>query len=89
MFNLENKCDISFGFTMLEEVPVFITIFVSFVLGVFCAIPLVWHIKKKRMEKALKNPKPKNNDDVPPMPSNDPIDARAARQKFLARKSGG
>jgi len=47
-FNLENKCDISFGFAAIPEVPVFITIFASFVLGLFCAIPLLLHIKSKK-----------------------------------------
>ena len=47
-FNLENKCDISFGFAKLTEVPVFITIFFSFVIGLLCAIPLVIFIKKRK-----------------------------------------
>ena len=61
-FNLENKCDIGFGFAKLKEVPVFITIFSSFVLGLFCAIPLVIHIKKRRDERSLTNGKKKIND---------------------------
>ena len=61
-FNLENKCDISFGFAALKEVPVFITIFSSFVLGLFCAIPLVVHIKKKREGQPLADRKKKKND---------------------------
>jgi len=47
-FNLENRCDISFGFAKLRDVPVFVTIFSSFVLGLLCAIPLVVYIKKRR-----------------------------------------
>ncbi|MCL2186653.1 MAG: hypothetical protein FWB86_12505 [Treponema sp.] len=50
-FNLNNKCDISFGFTKLSEVPVFITIFSSFVLGFFCALPLIYHIRKRKTER--------------------------------------
>jgi len=63
-FNLENKCDISFGFAALtlKAVPVFITIFSSFVLGLFCAIPLVVHIKKRREDRPLTARKKKKND---------------------------
>jgi len=60
-FNLENKCDISFGFAKLKEVPVFITVFSSFVLGLFCAIPLVIHIKKRRDERSLDGRKKRND----------------------------
>ena len=48
MFNLENRCDISFGFAKISDVPVFITIFTSFILGLSCAIPLVLHFKKRK-----------------------------------------
>ena len=50
-FNLENKCDISFGFKVIPDVPVFVTVFSSFVLGIFCALPLILHIKKGFREK--------------------------------------
>ena len=47
-FNLENKCDISFGFTVIPAVPVFITIFISFALGLFCTLPFVIRALKMR-----------------------------------------
>ena len=87
-FNLENKCDIGFGFTSLSDVPVFITIFSSFVLGFFCALPLIFHIKKRKTEKmqisSQKKEKPEN-DDVSDT-STDMIDPAEARKKFLSRK---
>ena len=49
-FNLDNRCDISFGFAAIEGVPVFITIFSSFILGFFCALPFVKFIWKKKEE---------------------------------------
>ena len=48
-FNLNNKCDISFGFVKITEVPVFFPIFVSFVLGVLISLPIVFTARKKRM----------------------------------------
>lgn len=51
-FNLdeEYRCDINFGFVVLEQVPVFYTIFISFALGLLCALPLVFFKKKPRKE---------------------------------------
>jgi uncharacterized integral membrane protein len=40
-FNLPNKCDISFGFVGIKQVPVFLTVFVSFLLGLLCALPFI------------------------------------------------
>ena len=103
-FNLENRCDISFGFTEITEVPVFVTIFASFTLGLICALPLVLHIKKERTGKGMK---PKKNEtlaepnimpeisdvysaDSPPGASEKiRQDAAAARKRFFSRKHGG
>jgi uncharacterized integral membrane protein len=67
-FNLENRCDISFGFGVLEQVPVFITIFTSFVLGLLGAIPLVLHLKKKMEIKKI-DPKKDSKKDTPILPT--------------------
>jgi uncharacterized integral membrane protein len=40
-FNLTNVCDISFGFVELKEVPVFLTVFVSFALGLVLSVPFI------------------------------------------------
>jgi uncharacterized integral membrane protein len=46
--NLGNKCDISFGFRTFSEVPVFLTVFSSFILGMFCAVPFIFGFRAKR-----------------------------------------
>jgi uncharacterized integral membrane protein len=96
-FNLENRCDISFGFTKLEQVPVFITIFVSFVAGLFCAMPLIFHFQKRGKEKGHKPLKSKldigtatpaiNHKQVP---GDDKIkqDAALARERFFSKRRG-
>ncbi|MDR2158483.1 MAG: hypothetical protein LBP23_00270 [Treponema sp.] len=38
--NLGNSCSISFGFRVFSNVPVYLTAFVSFALGLLCAIPV-------------------------------------------------
>lgn len=50
VFNLENKSDISFGFLKLNDIPVFLTAFSAFVLGMLFAAPfaLFFHTKRKK-----------------------------------------
>jgi uncharacterized integral membrane protein len=62
VFNLENRCDISFGFKKLENVPVFITIFVSFALGLVCTLPFALFARKPRKEPVIKDKKPAKED---------------------------
>lgn len=45
--NMKNVSDISVGFKVFKEVPVFITIAISFVAGALVATPLVFISKKK------------------------------------------
>lgn len=40
-FNLRNNCDINFGFSVIKEVPVYLTAFTAFILGMLCALPFV------------------------------------------------
>ena len=53
-FNLENRCDISFGITTYKDVPIFLTVFSSFFLGALCTLPIVISAGKKRREKLMK-----------------------------------
>ena len=36
-FNIDNKCDINFGFTKIHNAPVYLTVFTSFVAGMAAA----------------------------------------------------
>lgn len=47
-FNLENRCDISFGFFKLSQVPVYLTAFSTFVLGMLWAVPYIVSLRFKR-----------------------------------------
>ena len=66
MFNLDNRCDINFFGAKLENVPVFITIFASFILGFSCALPVIHHIKRKKKEPHEKENKPKKEENFNP-----------------------
>jgi len=46
--NLDNRCDVNLGFAKFSNVPVFITIFSSFVLGLLCALPIAYRLKGLR-----------------------------------------
>jgi len=50
VFNLEKKCDISFGFTVIHDVPVFLTVFCSIVFGMISTLPffLGYQLRKKQ-----------------------------------------
>ena len=89
-FNLENRCDISFGFTKLTNVPIFITIFASFIMGIFCSLPLLMYIRKKQNKTPLKESSSYNPAvlSTAENASKDKIkqDAEAAKKKFSILK---
>ncbi|MDR3123076.1 MAG: hypothetical protein LBU16_04775 [Treponema sp.] len=73
--NLNNRCDISFGFWKTPEpVPVFLPVFAAFVLGILCSIPFVISIglKRSRKNKSREDPTPKKkrgrDDEIPEAP---------------------
>ena len=92
-FNLENKCDISFGFASIKEVPVFVTVFTSFALGLLCALPLVMHVKKKHTGTPFFKKKQKDGDDATGSFSDSTTkdqvskDAASARERFFSRRN--
>jgi Flp pilus assembly protein protease CpaA len=53
-FNLENKCDIKFGTEkmVLKDVPVYFTVFCSFIIGMLCALPFVLSFRSRRKANA-------------------------------------
>jgi len=52
LFNLENKSSISFAVTTIDNIPVFLTAFSSFVLGMLFAIPVVFSLSSRRKKAA-------------------------------------
>ena len=63
-FNLNNTCDLSLGFKVFKGVPVYLTVFASFMLGLVSSLPfLIFGRLKKKMkkEKPPKPPKSENN----------------------------
>lgn len=49
--NLENRADVSFGFYRFEQIPIFISLFVSFIAGVVVMLPFTFGRRKSRGKK--------------------------------------
>jgi uncharacterized integral membrane protein len=96
-FNLDNRCNISFGFVKFENVPVFLTVFASFVFGIFCTLPFLLRALTKRKERRerRREREREREDDYPHERTEriddqhesqaEPVDAAKARKKFLSR----
>jgi len=60
VFNLGNKSDISLGIREYKDIPIFLTAFSSFVVGMLFTIPFVlsftWGRKKQTREKPADSP---------------------------------
>ncbi len=47
-FNVENRCDVSFAFYTLENVPVVVTILASFALGLVASLPFALRSRRRK-----------------------------------------
>jgi uncharacterized integral membrane protein len=83
-FNLDYRCDISFGFVKFEKVPVYLTVFISFALGIFCTLPFLFRALKRHKEKPQIIIR-EREDGYSHVSQAEPIDASEARKKFLSR----
>ena len=61
ILNLDNKCDISFGFTELSDIPIFLSALSSFTLGMLVTIPMLLTRRKGRKKDELKKPSKKTD----------------------------
>ena len=61
--NLDNKCDITFIFYTFEKVPVFMTVIVSFAIGVILMLPFTFGRKKKKPQKPAVQNQPKQDEE--------------------------
>jgi hypothetical protein len=92
--NLDNRCNINIGFTQFEGVPIFLTVFISFFLGLVCATPLFLHLSKNKKRKFNFPQKVKiQPDEQLPGKLNDAEldeklkkDAASARERLFAKK---
>jgi len=90
--NLDNRCNINIGFAKFEGVPIFLTVFVSFFLGLVCSTPLFLHLSRKR-KSAFPQKVKIQPDEAPAGKLNDAEldekikqDAASARARFFAKR---
>ena len=53
-FNLDNKCNVNPLFKTFENVPVFITIMISFAAGIIFTLPVALSFRHKKAKKEVK-----------------------------------
>jgi uncharacterized integral membrane protein len=57
-FNIDNKCDINFGFTRIPDAPVYLIVFTSFVAGMVVAFLAVFVFKRRGKNRNGKDESP-------------------------------
>ncbi|MBN2510689.1 MAG: hypothetical protein JXB03_10445 [Spirochaetales bacterium] len=88
--NLDNRASISFGFYVFHEVPVFVSMFVSFVCGALVILPFTFGRKGKKKVKKEKDAKKAASPDSAQITEGYPED-QAASQKgksWFSKKPG-
>ena len=78
--NLDNKCDITFIFYTFEQVPVFMTVIVSFAIGAILMLPFTLGRKKKKTQKAAQTQKPFDTQNKPKEESKTLFDFKIKRE---------
>ncbi len=67
--NISNRSDVSFGFFTFEEVPIFLSLLVAFILGTLLMVPFLLRRRKKNPTQAIHEDtqsEPDSSDDGPP-----------------------
>jgi len=52
VLNMNNRCDISFGVKTFQDIPVFISVLFSFLLGMLFALPFGFSLSRKLKKKS-------------------------------------
>ncbi|WP_461245805.1 hypothetical protein [Treponema sp. R6D11] len=84
--NLDNRCNINIGFAQFEGVPIFLTVFISFFLGLVCATPLFLHLSKKKKSGFSRKGKSQNDDPSPAKLTDAEFDEKIKQDAALARE---
>lgn len=64
-FNLNNKADISFGFWSLTQVPIFLSLFIAFLVGCFVMLPFAVR-RRSAKETSQSHRQVKRDEEMPP-----------------------
>jgi uncharacterized integral membrane protein len=84
--NLGNTCNISLGFKTFYRVPVYLTIFVAFILGMVSSLPFIIFGSLKKSQKKENPPKIPESPNLPGF-TESPDPAPKGIKGFFKRKS--
>jgi uncharacterized membrane protein YciS (DUF1049 family) len=54
--NLDNRCNISFHFVVFQDVPIFLTVFFAFALGLISSVPYIISVKLRKGKQGNERP---------------------------------
>lgn len=81
-FNIDYRTNISFGFYVFENVPIFLSLLISFVLGALITVPLLlksqWKKKKSKEQQVLIDGQ---DDEIPVQDNGTQIDKKKKKSK--------
>jgi uncharacterized integral membrane protein len=82
-FNITNVSDISFGFYTIVDVPIFISLFIAFIVGAVVMLPFVTKSgrAKKPKEQIRQDTEPSSVDEIPDIPALDESDSPRYKTK--------
>jgi uncharacterized integral membrane protein len=87
MFNLDNRSNVSFGFAVIEQAPVYLTALVSFVLGLACSLPVIFfHARKKSKGLLSKAEKAEQKKQIQAKKEEEKTNKKAAKEAAAATK---
>ena len=86
--NLGNTCDISLGFKVFHHVPVYLTIFATYILGMVSSLPFIIFRSLKKTAKTGKPPVVPESPSKPIVPES-PVPAKSSGFKGFFKKNPG
>lgn len=86
-FNLDNSCDVSFGFYTMTAVPIYLSVLGAFALGMLMVLPLTFRRRIVRQKKNIADVKKEGEKAVVPQVLDAAIPEKRRRGGLLKKAS--
>lgn len=80
-FNITNVSDISFGFYTIKDVPIFISLFIAFIIGALIMIPFIAKSSTTKKRQIKDTNSQENLEEIPDIPVLDESDSPRHKEK--------
>ncbi len=80
-FNITNVSDISFGFYTIKDVPIFISLFIAFIIGALIMIPFIAKSSNAKKRQIKEASPPENLEEIPDVPVLDESESPRHKEK--------